>query len=133
LSPRRGVGLIGSGVFVTDPVGGFPEGQTTPAQPTRPGTLHNLFALPIFAGIPAAALLSTWGFARRRDRAWAWHSAASGILMPVTFGLFGAAFAQTPRLAAWGGLFQRLSIAIGFGWLTVLFARARRGLAGRDR
>ena len=60
-----GAGLVGSGLFVTDPVAGFPpsspdqdHGAETalPLAPTRSGELHNLFAIPIFAGIPAAAL-----------------------------------------------------------------------------
>lgn len=132
LIAAAGVGLIGSGMFVTDPVSGFPADRAAPARPTRAGELHNLFALPVFLGIPAAALLAVRGFAKRGDRAWAWYSGASGAVMAVTFGLFGAAFAQAPRLAPWGGLIQRVSIATGFGWLTALFARARRNPASRD-
>jgi hypothetical protein len=52
-----GVGLIGSGVFVTDPVAGFPAehaagavGATAEVAPTRGGQLHNLCAIPIFVG-----------------------------------------------------------------------------------
>jgi hypothetical protein len=45
--------------------------------------------------------------------------------------LFGAAFGGAPRLTAKGGIFQRISIATGFGWLTALSLRAlislRRG------
>jgi Protein of unknown function (DUF998) len=124
LIAAAGAGLVGSGVFVTDPVGGFPPGQLTPVQPSRAGTLHGLSALPIFLGIPAAALLSAQRFANRQDRGWAWYTGASGALMAITFVLFAAAFGQAPRLAAWGGFIQRTSIATGFGWLTALFIRA---------
>ena len=61
-----GLGLIGSGVFVTDPVGGFPaepsdeerlqDADAVGTASTREGRLHNLSAIPIFAGIPVAAL-----------------------------------------------------------------------------
>ena len=61
-----GIGLIGSGVFVTDPVGGFPPGTSDEERsddtgaagsaPTREGGLHNICAIPIFAGIPVACL-----------------------------------------------------------------------------
>ncbi len=56
-----GVGLIGSGMFVTDPVGGSPPRSPggaglghagSGAAPTRAGRLHSLFAIPVFAGIP---------------------------------------------------------------------------------
>lgn len=126
LIAAAGAGLVGSGIFVTDPVSGFPPGQPTPARPSRAGSLHGLSALPVFLGIPAAALLSARGSAKRRDRGWAWYSGASGALMATTFVLFAAAFGQAPRLVARGGLIQRISIATGFGWLTALFARARR-------
>jgi hypothetical protein len=48
--------------------------------------------------------------------------------MASTFVLFSAAFGQTPRLIAWGGLLQRVSIITGFKWLTALSLRARRML-----
>jgi hypothetical protein len=128
LIAAAGAGLVGSGVFVTDPVGGFPPGLPTPDQPSRTGMLHGLSALPIFLGIPALALLSALRFAKRHDRGWAWYSGASGALMAITFALFGAAFGQAPRLAPWGGLIQRTCVATGFGWLTALFFLARQNL-----
>ena len=44
-----GVGLIGAGAFVTDPVSGYPPG-TPPTQvdTTTPGTLHDLFSVAAF-------------------------------------------------------------------------------------
>jgi hypothetical protein len=44
--------------------------------------------------------------------------------MTRAFVLFGAAFGGTPRLAGRGGFWQRISIAIGFGWLSALSLRA---------
>jgi hypothetical protein len=43
--------------------------------------------------------------------------------MTSAFGLFGAAFVGAPRLAGRGGVFQRISITAGFGWLSVLSLR----------
>jgi len=40
--------------------------------------------------------------------------------------LFGAAFGGTPTLVRRGGLFQRVSIVAGFGWLSALSLRAFR-------
>jgi hypothetical protein len=127
-----GVGLIGSGVFVTDPVAGFPpagqapDGVLPPRTPTRAGKLHNLCAIPIFAGIPIAALICAGSAARRRDYRWATYCAGSAIGMTGTFVLFGAAFGGAPRLARRAGVFQRISIATGFGWLSALSLRALR-------
>ena len=127
-----GVGLIGSGVFVTDPVGGFPpskqtpDGVSPPAAPTRAGKLHNLCAIPIFAGIPAAALTCAASAARRREYRWAAYCAGSAIGITGTFVLFAAAFGGAPRLAGHGGVLQRLSVATGFGWVSALSLRALR-------
>ena len=77
-----GVGLIGSGMFVTDPVGGFPPrtpggaslddaGSGTTA-PTPAGRLHNLFAIPVFAGIPIAAMASAATAVRSRGLPLGW-------------------------------------------------------------
>jgi hypothetical protein len=44
--------------------------------------------------------------------------------MVGAFALFGAALGDAPRLAERGGIFQRLSIATGLGWLSALSLRA---------
>jgi hypothetical protein len=128
-----GVGLIGSGVFVTDPVAGFPpaeqapDGISAPGAPTRAGTLHNLCAIPIFAGIPLAALACAGSAAGRREYRWATYCAGSAIGTTGTFALFGVAFGGgAPRLAGRAGVFQRISIATGFGWLSALSLRGLR-------
>jgi hypothetical protein len=133
-----GISLIGSGIFVTDPVAGFPPDVLDPAAPdvpqravtapSRAGTLHNLSAVPIFIGIPAAAMASALAASRNDDYRWASYSAGSSIAMAGTTALFGAAFGGAPNLAATGGVFQRISIVIGFGWLSALSLRALRSL-----
>lgn len=128
-----GAGLIGSGLFVTDPVAGFPpasadapDGEPPKVASTRAGKLHNLCAIPIFAGIPAAGLLCAGSAARRREYRWAAYSAGSAIGMAGAFVLFSAAFGGRARLVGRGGVFQRISVATGSGWLTALSLRALR-------
>jgi hypothetical protein len=50
------------------------------------------------------------------------YSIASGVAFAVMFVLTNAAFAQTPGLVELGGLFQRLTITIGFTWLSLFGA-----------
>lgn len=122
------IGLIGSGIFVTDPVDGFPGEKSqdhagAPA-PTLAGRLHNFFAIPIFAGIPVAAVASAATALRNKGSRWACYSMASSLAMVGNFVLFGSAFHDGSRLGGKGGIFQRLSIGAGFGWLTALSLRA---------
>ena len=104
-----GVGLIGSGLFVTDPVAGFPP-ERAPAggfdavaqvAPTRSGQLHNLCAIPIFVGLPVAALVAAGSAVRRREYRWATYCAGSAIGMATACalrrGFWWRADARFPR------------------------------------
>jgi hypothetical protein len=51
--------------------------------------------------------------------------------MVGSFVLFGAAFGGKPNLTGSGGIFQRLSIVAGFGWVTALSCRTLRALQQR--
>lgn len=129
-----GVGLIGSGVFVTDPVGGFPPSSfdgdnadtAAPARAaqSRSGAMHNLSAIPIFVGIPLAGMLSAVASTGSKEYRWAGYSFGSSLVMVASFVLFGRAFGGAPRLVAKAGIFQRISVATGFGWLSALSLRA---------
>jgi len=122
-----GLGLLGSAAFRTDPVSGYPPGTPdTPAEQSTNMTLHGIAALPIFVGIPAAALAYARRFHRSGNPTWALYSAATGVSMLTTMGLAGAGFNQAPRLVNSAGLLQRAAIVTGFGWLTALSARALR-------
>jgi hypothetical protein len=124
-----GAGLIGSAAFTSDPVSGYPPG-TAAALPaaSRHGTGHNIAAIPVFFGLPAAALACSWRAWRHGQRGFGLYSAGSAITMLATMALAAAGFAQSPRLVNLAGLCQRASIVTGFTWLTALSARALRGL-----
>ncbi len=127
-----GVGLLGSAMFRTDPVSGYPTGTPdAPAETTAMGSMHTVAAFPIFLGIPAAAFVCAWQFHRSGRPGWAAYSAATGASMLTNVGLFGAGFSQDPRLVNYAGLFQRAAIVTGFSWLTALSIRA--SLTGKAR
>jgi Protein of unknown function (DUF998) len=124
-TPAAGAGLIAAAVFTTDPVSGYPPG--TPDALTRlsrAGIAHNLAAVPVFLGLPAAALTCGWRCWRTGQRGFGLYSVSSGVAMLASMVLAGAGFGQSPRFVSRGGLFQRVSIITGFGWLTALSARA---------
>ena len=122
-----GAGLVGAGVFRTDPVSGYPPG--TPDRPTgytRLGRLHDVVSVPTFLGIPAASFVYARAFVHDGRPAWALYSAASGGTMLATVVAASAGFGQARKFVGVAGLFQRISVTAGFGWLTAL---AIRGLA----
>jgi hypothetical protein len=124
-----GVGLVGAGVFLTDPVSGYPPG--TPdivEEPTWHGALHDLFSVPGFAALVIASFVFTRRFAVRDERGWAIYSAVTGVVFATSFALSGAAFNQADALVNLGGLFQRIAVVAGFAWLTALAIHVRRGL-----
>ena len=126
------LGLVGSAVFTTDPVSGYPPG--TPDSPSAysiSGALHDLFAIPTFLGLPGAQFVYARSFRAHGHPAWARYSAASALAMLVSLAMANAAFNQAPKLVRLGGLFQRTSITIGFAWQTCLAAHTLHATANR--
>jgi hypothetical protein len=83
-----------------------------------------LCGIPVFLGLPAAALTYGWHSWRTGQRRFGLYSAGAAITMLTATMLAGAGFGQSPRLVSLGGLFQRASIITGFAWLTALSAQA---------
>jgi hypothetical protein len=122
-----GVGLLGAGTFVTDPVSGYPpDVPDRTAQRTRTGLAHELFSVPVLLGIPVAAVTHGIQRARRGQRRWAAYCIASAAVSLTGFLASGAGFGGMPRYVNWAGLLQRVGIVTAFGWMSVLALRLRR-------
>ena len=119
-----GIGLIGAGIFVTDPLNGYPPGTPIiPTERTTHGILHDLFGIPFFLGVPINCFVFARLFARWGERSWAWYSRLSGIGMLAVLFVSRLGFRLLPTypdLAANFGLLQRIIVTIGFAWLTLL-------------
>ncbi|MGW5649681.1 DUF998 domain-containing protein [Saccharopolyspora sp. NPDC003752] len=128
-----GVGLIGAGFFAADPISGYPPG-TPPVTVVRTthGVLHDLFSTPVFTALPAACCVVGYRLARTGHRAWAAYSIGTAVVFLIGFALAGAGFAQNSALMPVGGLLQRLTLIVGFGWLAALAVTLPRfqGLPG---
>ncbi len=114
------VGLVGAGVFVTDPVEyGAPE-PGAPMEPSQRGMLHGLFSLQVFAALGMAALTYASRFARTGKPVWAVASALAGAVVPGGLVVFGHALSQDGGLRPVAGLIQRLTICAGWSWISAL-------------
>jgi hypothetical membrane protein len=123
------VGLIGAGVFVADPVGGYPPGtpDRLDGYSGTPAALHDLSSFLVFASLPAACLVLARRFAAWGERPWAILSAVTAIVFVAGFVLASLAFNQAGGLVELGGLFQRATITLGWTWLALLGLHLLRG------
>ena len=115
-----GIGFLGTGFFVTDPINGYPPG--TPlivVPPTLSGFLHVVFASFVFA-LPVACFVFAQLFARQGERHWAVYSRITVVAFISIYLIAMAGFLQVDGLPAYAGFFQRVSMMIGLTWMTLL-------------
>jgi hypothetical protein len=112
-----GLGLIAAGVFVADPMDGFPLGTPAgpPASMTTSGVLHFVAAAVGFAAWIAACFVFARRFAARGQGAWAAFSAATGALFLAAF--LGTATGSGPVVAFVAG------VTLIWAWLAATSAR----------
>lgn len=118
-----GLSFIGIGVFVTDPVLGYPPGASRTS--TIPGTLHNLLGQLQFIALAAACfVLARREAADPASRGWAWYAVATGLLVVAADLVFVLAFKLVDGSPV--GLIARIGI-IGSGcWVALLAIRLLR-------
>ncbi|MFI7520138.1 DUF998 domain-containing protein [Micromonospora globbae] len=116
------LGLVGAGLFTTDPVSGYPPGSPDrlPAYSSTHAALHDGVSLLAFIAIMGACIVFTRRFVAGNQWRWAFYSATTAAVVLVALGLSNAAFAQSQNLVAFGGLFQRIVIVAAWLWLTLL-------------
>jgi len=111
-----GIGLILAGVFLADPVAGFPPG-TAATTISWHGTLHLLCAAIAFFALATACFV----LAHLDGSGWAAYSRITGVLFLIGF-LGGVAGSAGPAgvLALWA------AVLIGWAWISVLATRLSR-------
>lgn len=118
-----GLTFIVTGIFVTDPVLGYPAGASSAL--TVHGTLHDLFGQLQFISLSVACfVLARRDAADPARRGWPWYSLATGLLVVAS----DVAFALTFELLDGGlvGLIERIGIIGGGIWVALLAIRLMR-------
>ena len=105
------------GIFVIDPTLGYPPGVPGNGPATLHGSIHNYNGLLNFIVLASAIFV----FARRFTgdsawKGWALFSIITGVLVIVFFFASGIA-SYSPLPGAPAGLFQRVAIVVGWGWI----------------
>jgi hypothetical protein len=70
--------------------------------------------------LPAACFVLARRFAKLGESGWAIYSTVSGLAFVAVFVVASAGFAQARGLVDFAGLFQRITLTIGWAWLTLL-------------
>ncbi|MDE3723123.1 DUF998 domain-containing protein [Nocardiopsis sp. N85] len=115
-----GIGLIGSGLFRADPVGGYPVGSPEGSVHTVSGILHDTASTLFFFGLPLACVLFALRALGDRRPVVAGYSVLTAIVFFACFLWADAGFRQNPELLFVGGLYQRTALLVGFVWIAVL-------------
>jgi hypothetical protein len=124
-----GVGLVGAGLFPTDPGRGFPPRNQAEQGPTVHGHLHDVFSIAVFVGLPLAMCSLARNLSDRGESGWPRFLTACGLALAAGFVVIVVAFNADVWLADIAGLLQRLWVAIAFGVLSLVALRLLRGLS----
>jgi hypothetical protein len=116
-----GIGLIGAGIFITDPIYGYPTDKPLVLrQFTFHGHLHDGFSMFVFICLPWACFVFRKYFIAKDEKEWANYSTFTGYAMIVAFIITSMGFKQLSGFVNYAGLFQRLCITIGWTWITLI-------------
>ena len=112
-----GAGLIAAGIFVADPMNGFPAGTPAgrPETISAHGMLHIAVAGVGFLCLVAACMVLARMFARERRRGWMAYSVVTGILFLLAFaGVASGSTSAVVILGFWAG------VIVSFSWIAAL-------------
>ena len=109
-----GLGLIGAGIFVADPMNGFPRGtpEGPPVTITGGGIGHLVFGGLGFLCLIVGCLFFGRYYAGRRRASMAWFSRATGVVYLVAFvGIASGSASPVVVLGFWA------AVVLAWGWL----------------
>jgi uncharacterized protein DUF998 len=120
-----GLGLIGAGVFVADPTGGFPPGLPASAygNVSWHGLLHFVSGGIGFLGLIAACFVLARRFATLGERRWAVFSVATGVLYFATFCGIATGSQQGGATLTFIVLAFTAAVVLGWAWVSAVAAQ----------
>jgi hypothetical protein len=125
-----GLGLIGAGLFVADPMNGFPPGA--PAGAANPvswhGLLHFVSGAIGFVALISACFVLARRFAALGERGWAAYSVATGVLfLSAFFGIAAGPHQEGVKVGFIDATFVNLAftgaVVLGWAWISAVAAR----------
>jgi hypothetical protein len=125
-----GLGLIAAGLFVADPMNGFPAGAPTgtPSAISWHGLLHFVAGAIGFLALISACFVFARRFAALGQRGWAAYSVATGVVFFAAFvGIAAGPHQEGAHVgfvdAAFVNLAFTIAVVLGWAWISVMAAR----------
>lgn len=120
-----GLGLVGAGVFVADPMNGFPPGLPADAygNVSWHGLLHIVCGGVGFLGLVAACFVFARRFAALGEGGWAVFSAATGVLYFAAFFGIAAGSQQGGAVLTFVVLAFTAAVVLGWAWISAMSVR----------
>lgn len=112
-----GAGLVAAGIFVADPMNGFPAGTPAgrPEAISLHGILHIVAAAVGFLCLVAACFVLARRFARERRSRWTWFSVITGVVFLLAFaGVASGSTSSAVILAFWA------AVIVAFTWIAAV-------------
>ncbi len=126
-----GAGLIGAGVFVADPMNGFPPGTSADANAVSwHGILHFVCGGIGFLGLISACFVFARRFAALGERGWTIFSMATGVLYFAAFFGIASGSQQGGAVLTFVVLAFTAAVVLGWAWISALSFRIRDALPG---
>jgi hypothetical protein len=123
-----GLGLVAAGVFVADPMDGFPMGTPAgnPENFTMSGIMHLISGGIGFMGLIAACMVLARRFSKLGQKGFARFSLITGIAYFAAF--FGIAMGsqQGPSTVAAVNIAFSLAVILAWAWLTLTFLKFKK-------
>ncbi|HKY53245.1 MAG TPA: DUF998 domain-containing protein [Anaerolineales bacterium] len=125
-----GLGVLGGGIFVTDPALGFPPGtpNTYPQTMSWHGLLHFISGQVGFLALIAASFVFARFFAKNGLRGWAMFSALTGALF--LFAIMSTIATAGSDGSIWALLALYAAVILAWIWLSTLSYYMRSEVAG---
>lgn len=117
-----GIGLIGAGIFVADPMNGFPLGTAdgAPVNPTTSGLMHIVTGAFGFLGLIAACFVMARRFAAEKARKWQIFSIITGVVFFAGFAGIASSAQQAGDTLRVMTLMFTGAVLLAWAWLTAV-------------
>jgi hypothetical protein len=124
-----GLGVVGGGIFVSDPALGFPPGtpDTYPQTMSWHGLLHFIFGQIGFLALIVASFVYARYFAANDLRGWAMFSALTGAIF--LFAIIASVATSAGDGSVWGLLALYVAVVLAWIWLASLSYHMRSKVA----